>query len=229
MIEVLFRILNVCTALVVGLFFLRKIINKFMDKKSSKSNWRVKNPHNDTYLVFNCDISKISAGKNSYGSIYCLAVGAGDNVLKIGNYVSIAQGVKFLLAAEHKTNSITTFPFKVKRFGAKYEGYSKGDIIIDDDVWIGENAMIFSGVHIGQGAIIGAGSYVTKDVPPYAVVVGTPAKIIRYRFDEDKIKKLLNLDLVKLYDSFTAEDAQDVYSDLSDELIDKFQKRLESL
>lgn len=229
MVEVLFRLLNVGTALIVGLFLLKKIKGKFTEAKPLGVIWRERNPHNDTYLVFDCDISKISVEKESYGKIYCLAFGADDSVLKIGNYVSIAQGVKFLLAAEHKTNSITTFPFKVKRFGAKYEGYSKGDIIIDDDVWIGENALIFSGVHIGQGAIIGAGSYVTKDVPPYAVVVGTPAKIIRYRFDEDKIKKLLNLDLVKLYDSFTAEDAQDVYSDLSDELIDKFQKRLESL
>lgn len=223
MIEILFRILNVGTALVVGLFFLRKIYIK-------RDIWRERNPHNETSLILkNCDLSKISCGKNSYGSIYCLAVGSGDSILKIGNYVSIAQGVKFLLAAEHKTNSITTFPFRVKRFGAKYEAYSKGDIVIDDDVWIGENALIFSGVHIGQGAVIGAGSYVTKDVPPYAVVVGTPAKIMRYRFDEDKIEKLLKLDLVKLYDSFTAEDADDIYADLTDELIEKFQKRLESV
>lgn len=228
MVEILFRILNVGTALVVGLFFLRKIYIKLTDKKPLRVIWREKNQHNETHIVVNCDISKISVGKNTYGSIYCLAVGAGDSVLKIGNYVSIAQGVKFLLAGEHKINGITTYPFKVKRFGAKYEGYSKGDIIVDDDVWIGENALIFGGVHIGQGAVIGAGSYVTKDVPPYAVVVGTPAKVMRYRFDEGKIEKLLKLDLVKLYDSFTAEDADDVYADLTDELIEKFQKRLEN-
>lgn len=70
---------------------------------------------------------------------------------------------------------------------------TKGDIIIGNDVWIGYEAVIMAGVHIGDGAIIGARAVVTKDVPPYTIVGGTPAKEIRKRFDEDVVKKLLRL------------------------------------
>lgn len=73
----------------------------------------------------------------------------------------------------------------------------KGAIIVDDDVWIGESAIIMAGVHIGRGAVIGAGAVVTKDVPPYAVAVGTPAKIVKYRFDHETIDKLLKIDFNK--------------------------------
>lgn len=74
------------------------------------------------------------------------------------------------------------------------DGYTKGPIILEDDVWIATNALILSGVTIGQGAIVAAGAVVVKDVPPYAVVGGNPAKIIKYRFPEEIIKKLLKLD-----------------------------------
>ena len=76
----------------------------------------------------------------------------------------------------------------------KNEAVSKGDIILDDDVWIGYRAIILSGVHIGQGAIIAAGAVVTKDVPPYAIVAGVPARIVKYRFSEDIIKDLEKID-----------------------------------
>lgn len=68
----------------------------------------------------------------------------------------------------------------------------------DDDVWIGESAIIMAGVHIGRGAVIGAGAVVTKDVPPYAVAVGTPAKVVKYRFDYETIDKLLRIDFNKI-------------------------------
>lgn len=78
------------------------------------------------------------------------------------------------------------------------EARSKGSIVIKDDVWVGANSLILSGVTIGQGAVVAAGSVVTKDVPPYAIVGGNPAKIIRYRFEEKIIKKLLKIDYSKI-------------------------------
>ena len=100
----------------------------------------------------------------------------------IGNYISIAQNVHFLLDVEHFANHISTYPFKVKLLHSqKSESFSKGDIIIDDDVWIGYGATILSGVRIGQGAVVATGAVVTSDVPPYAIVGGVPAKVIKYR------------------------------------------------
>jgi virginiamycin A acetyltransferase len=69
----------------------------------------------------------------------------------------------------------------------------KGDIIIENDVWIGANSTVMSGIKIGNGAIVAAGSTVTKDVPPYAIVAGNPAKVVKYRFTDEQIKKLLSI------------------------------------
>ena len=93
-------------------------------------------------------------------------------------------------------NRISTYPFG----GDAENSVSKGDIIIDDDVWIGHHVTILTGVHVGQGVVIAAGAVVTKDVPPYAIVGGVPAKIIKYRFPDDMIKKLLMIDYSKLND-----------------------------
>ena len=121
-------------------------------------------------------------------------------------------------------NTISTYPFKEKNFGAVNEALSKGDIIIGDDVWFGTNALICSGVKIGQGAVIAAGAVVTKDVEPYAIVGGNPAKLIKYRFSEPLRKRLCNIDLVKLYDKFTKEDIDLIYSDLNEETLDKLER-----
>ena len=92
-----------------------------------------------------------------------------------------------------------------------YEGVSKGDIHLDDDVWIGYGATILSGVHIGQGAVIAAGAVVTRDVPPYAVAGGVPAKVIEYRFNEEIISFLLTLDYSKLDSKLITEHLDDLY------------------
>ena len=130
----------------------------------------------------------IDVGKNTYGPINALMFNR-DSKLIIGNFCSIAPRVSFIVSADHYTNHISSFPFKVKVLGESYEGVSKGDIIVDDDVWIGYGATIMSGVHIGQGAVVAAGAVVTKDVPPYAIVGGVPAKVIKYR-DIEHYKKL---------------------------------------
>lgn len=99
--------------------------------------------------------------------------------LKIGKFCSIAGNVHILLGGEHRTDSITTYPFDVLL--EEKPTPSKGDVIIGNDVWIGENVTILSGVTIGDGAVIAAGSVVSKNVAPYEIYGGVPAKFIRYR------------------------------------------------
>lgn len=141
--------------------------------------------------------------------------------LKIGKFCSIAEGVKFLLGGEHRSDFVTTYPFNALLENFKYiEGHphTKGDIIIGNDVWIGSDAKILSGVKIGDGAIIGANSLVTKDVPPYSIVGGTPAKFIKYRFSDEIIEKMLN---VKWWD-FKEEELVKVIPLLQSNNIDEF-------
>ena len=121
--------------------------------------------------------------------------------LKIGKFCSIACGAKFLFtSANHKMRSLSTYPFPIffEEWGLDVKNIcdawdNKGDIVIGNDVWIGYEAVIMAGVHIGDGAIIASRAVVTKDVPPYTIVGGTPAKKIRMRFDEDTIAQLQEL------------------------------------
>ena len=123
------------------------------------------------------------------------------NQLKIGKFCSIACGAKFLFtSANHAMNSLSTYPFPIffDEWGLDVKNITdawdnKGDIIIGNDVWIGYEAVILSGITIGDGAIIGTRAVVTKDVPPYTIVGGVPAKPIRKRFDDATITKLLEL------------------------------------
>ena len=110
-------------------------------------------------------------------------------------------------------------------FGEEREAGSKGDIVIKDDVWIGQNAIICSGVTVGQGAVVAAGAVVTKDVEPYAIVGGNPAKFIKYRLDESLRKKLEKIDVAALFDKFTKEDMPAVYEKLDEEMLDEFLKK----
>ena len=163
-----------------------------------KRGWRKRNSHNDTWIVNNFDINLVEVGNYSYGELKVINFGKGGH-LKIGNYVSIAQECAFMLNAEHYVNHLSTYPFKVKILKSEFsEAFAKGDIVIEDDVWIGYRSTIMSGVHIGQGAVIASGSIVTKDVPPYAIVGGIPAKIIKYRFEADTRAKMLGVDYGKI-------------------------------
>lgn len=121
--------------------------------------------------------------------------------LKIGRFCSVACGVKFVFtSANHTLRSLSTYTFPIffEEWGLDVKNITKawdnkGNIIIGNDVWIGYGAVILSGVTVGDGAIIGARAVVTKDVPPYTIVGGVPARQIRKRFDEETIKKLLTL------------------------------------
>lgn len=121
--------------------------------------------------------------------------------LTIGKYCSIACGAKFIFtSANHTTRSLSTYPFPIffEEWGLDVKDIAKawdrkGDIVVGNDVWIGYEAVILSGVRIGDGAVVGARAVVTKDVPPYTVVGGVPARAIKKRFDEATVGKLLDL------------------------------------
>lgn len=159
--------------------------------------WRKKNSHNTTYAVNSFNPDCVTVGQYTYGGINVLTYN-NENVLQIGHFCSIAENVKFILSGDHKVNTVSTFPFKVKVMNEDLEGISKGNIIVKDDVWIGYGATIMSGVEIGQGAVVAAGAVVTKDVPPYAIVGGVPAKVIKYRYDKDAVEFLMQLDYARL-------------------------------
>lgn len=123
------------------------------------------------------------------------------DTLRIGKFCSIACGAKFLFAsANHTQTSVSTYPFPIffeewdLDIGDVTSAWDhKGDIVIGNDVWIGYEAVIMAGVTIGDGAIIGTRAVVTKDVPPYTIVGGVPARDIRRRFSDDVIARLLEL------------------------------------
>lgn len=123
----------------------------------------------------------------------------GDKLI-IGKFCQIASGVKFIMnGANHQMNAVSTFPFYIFK-GWQQDVPSladlplKGDTVVGNDVWIGQNATILPGVHIGDGAIIGMNSTVGSDVPPYTIVAGNPAKEIRKRFDDELIGLMLKLE-----------------------------------
>ncbi len=197
------------------------IITNFLRFYLFRKKYHKLNKHNETQIMNFCDLSKIIIGKKTYGEINITDWSPSDTKLIIGSYCSIAPGVQFLLGGEHQLKSISTYPFKVKVFDESREAGSKGDIVVKDDVWIGTNAIICSGITIGQGAVIAAGSVVTKNVEPYAIVGGNPAHFIKWRFDEECRKTLCKKNIVQLFDNFTKEDITFVYENLNEELLNK--------
>lgn len=134
-------------------------------------------------------------GRGTYGDVIVHSLGEGST-LRVGAFCSFADGVRVCLGGEHRTDWVTTYPFSVLwKAGNPIEGHpkSKGDVIIGNDVWIGAQSIIMSGVSIGDGAVVGARSVVTKDVTPYSIVAGNPCTLIRKRFDDETICRLLAL------------------------------------
>ena len=201
--------------------YLKKVIRLFIFRRK----WRKNNRHNNTYAVDVFPISVAKVGRFSYGGLNIFTFGEGYKV-KIGDFCSIGPNVLFVLKADHPINYLSTFPFKVKVLGEQYEATSKGDIVLDDDVWIGANATILSGVHIGQGAIVGAGAVVVSDVPPYAIVGGVPAKVIKYRFSEEIINELVKLDYSKIDSSHIKNNIDLLYREVDVELISELKRSI---
>lgn len=119
--------------------------------------------------------------------------------LTVGSFCSIAANVNIYLGGNHRTDWVTTYPFghiykdTFKTFNGEGHPATKGDVIIGNDVWIGSNATIMSGVTIGDGAVIANNSHVVKNIEPYSLVGGNPAKLIRYRFTQEQIDQLLKI------------------------------------
>ncbi|SFR01419.1 transferase hexapeptide (six repeat-containing protein) [Enterobacter sp. kpr-6] len=185
-----------------------------------KHAWRKRNKHNDTAIINNFDFEKVQVGKMTYGSLYVLEWGNPLERLEIGHYVSIAGNVTFVLGGNHSTLGMTSFPVSAKKNLNKIiDASTKGPIIINDDVWIGCNVTILSGVEIGRGAVIAAGSVVTKDVPPYAIVGGNPAKTISMRLTPQQIEYANQIDFSTLDLSNIADDDVGLFYKSPDEEI----------
>jgi acetyltransferase-like isoleucine patch superfamily enzyme len=137
-------------------------------------------------------------GKYTYGTPNILWQN-NDAELIVGNFCSIAANVNIYLGGNHRTNWVTTYPFGhihqdvFNNFNGYGHPSTKGNVIIGNDVWIGSNVTIMSGITIGDGAIIANNSHIVKNVDPYSLVGGNPAKLIKYRFTEEQIKKLLEI------------------------------------
>lgn len=149
-----------------------------------------------------------------------------SDTVKIGKFCSIASGVTILGGGNHRIQRVTSYPLEyvlLQNMKKRTEdcSVSRGPTLVGSDVWMGINAIVLSGVTIGDGAVVGAGAVVSKDVAPYAIVAGNPAKIIGYRFPEKQIQDLLlirwwNWDINKIKDNI------DLFGD-----VDKFIKTFE--
>lgn len=179
---------------------MNKIYPRHNDKQTVYLNAVVEDPNIiiGDYTIYNDFVSDpLLFEKNNVLYHYPI----NNEKLIIGKFCSIACGTKFLFnCANHALKSLSTYTFPL--FYEEWEldkrnitsaWDNKGDIVIGNDVWIGYEAVIMAGVHIGDGAIIGSRAVVTKDVAPYAIVGGVPAKVIRKRFDDETIKQLQSL------------------------------------
>ncbi len=202
----------------------RKISLYYFVKK-----WRKINEHNNTFPVNKFSIESVIVGKYSYGPLNVFCWGAENEKLIIGNYVSIASSVKFLLGGNHNINTFSTYPFKVKFLGKENEAWSKGPIVVEDDVWIGMNSLILSGVKIGQGSIIGAGSVVAKNIPPYSIAVGNPCKVIRKRFDCAIINELLKINFDNISEKFFKDNRSILSEKLDEKMINQLINEIKKL
>ena len=137
-------------------------------------------------------------GKYTYGSPQ-ICYPEDNAKLIVGNFCSISSNVNIFLGGDHRTDWVTTYPFghickdQFNTFDGKGHPTTKGDVIIGSDVWIGSNVTIMSGVKIGDGAVIACNSHVVKNIEPYSLVGGNPAKLIKYRFSQQQIEKLLEI------------------------------------
>lgn len=180
-----------------------------------RKKFRISNEFNEVIPENIFPMEKVKIGRHTYGFLNFITWGDDREGLVIGDFVSIASNVVFMGGGNHRMDSFSTFPFKVKFLNYDFEALTKGPIIVKDDVWIGFGSLILSGVTIGQGAVIAADSVVTKSVPPYAIVGGNPARVIRYRFNNEQIESLKRIDFSDIDESWVLE-----HKDLVDERVE---------
>lgn len=194
-----------------------------------KIKWKKRNPHNSTNLENAFRIEKVTVGKETYGGLRVIDYSNSDYKLEIGSFCSIGGDVTFLLGGEHNLKTFSTYPIKAKITSpGVFEAGSKGNIIVGDDVWIGHGTTVLSGVEIGQGAVIAAGSVVNKNVPAYSIVGGVPAKVISYRFSKEIISKMEKVDFNKISRQFLRENVDLLYNEVTLENVDEIFRKVKS-
>lgn len=199
--KILINFHNLIIRCLTGFILIKEVRQRVRDLFFIQVESKKNNNHNNIreyYTWFTHE--KIKVGKNTYFGIPCRII---SKDTRIGNFCSVSWNVN-IGTSFHPTNWLTTHMFTYSQARLDlYDIHLKDENILNycgtkactikNDVWIGCNVTIMDGITINDGAIIGAGSVVTKDVPPYAIVAGVPAKIIRYRFDEKTIQELLDL------------------------------------
>lgn len=154
------------------------------------------NLHSSKLSVFKTEDSRVNVGCHTYGNPR-LMLWSDKERINIGKYCSIAENVTIFGGGEHRTDWVTTFPISIafNLEGAWQDGIpaTKGQTFIGNDVWIGYGSTILSGVTIGDGVVVGACSVVSRDVPPYAIIAGNPAEVVRMRFSKKVVDDLMKI------------------------------------
>lgn len=175
--------------------YLNNIIWSINKRLQRKKKFRIWAKYGDE-TRFHFDDERISIGEKTYGIPQVIWY---DNTLRlsIGKYCSIADGVEIIMGGNHHHEWLTTYPFyrdnKIYLEATGKQDKACRNTTIGNDVWIGKNALILGGINIGDGAVIGAGSVVCKDIPPYAIAAGNPIKILKYRFSAEVINELIEI------------------------------------
>ena len=150
----------------------------------------------ETYLkeIINNGFPGFSLGRHTYGDVKVRWWGE-PNCLTVGSFCSVAANVMVYLGGNHRMDFVTTFPFldSWPKHQHKYLSTGKGSVHIGNDVWLGDQCTILSGITIGHGAVIATRAVVTKDVPPYAIVAGNPARVKKLRISEEFIPDMLSI------------------------------------
>lgn len=179
-----------------------KKMRSLLRKRKLKKQWRISNPHNHTYAASAFPVESVTVGEGTYGPIRAIYYAGCDCHLTIGRYCSLAEQTSFLLGGEHPLNRISTYPFG-KWFESNFSDcISKGDIVLEDDVWLGYGVTVLSNAHIGRGCVVAAGAVVVGELEPYGIYAGVPARLIRKRFTDEIIEKLMQIDYEKIDGEF---------------------------
>ncbi len=179
------------------------------------------------YLIDLHHSSRITSSDNpSFQTlVYYEELTENDAKLKIGKYCSISSKVSFYLGGNHNINRISTWlPLLDWEYDSERDLLTKGDIVIGNDVWVGRDVTILSGVKIGNGSVIGTGSVVAKDVEPYSIMVGNPAKCVRKRFSEEQIEFLEKTKWWDLEPNIIQENSKVIFGESFDDFTELMKK-----
>lgn len=179
--------------------------------------------------IISCSGKRVgTAGDHSYGIENMIVREWGEGArLTIGKYCSIARGVLVLLGGNHRPDWVTTFPFgHTGPFPVPVAGHpaTNGDVNIGNDVWIGTNATIMSGVTVCDGSVVDANAHVVKDVSPYSIVGGNPARHIKFRFEDEIVRELLDIKWWDWNDRTVADNVSLLCSSDVRRFVDKYKK-----